>query len=135
MPENPYPGLRPFDESDAPVFFGREEQVSELLDRLTHHRFLAVIGVSGSGKSSLVRAGLLPSLHLGGMGDEFADWRVAVLRPGMDPIGALAEALDRPKVLGPDPKGRAILESSISGLCERTMRASLPDGTHLLVVV
>ena len=53
----PYPGLRPYDQSEADLFFGREEHVDQLLGKLEVHRFLAVIGPSGCGKSSLVRAG------------------------------------------------------------------------------
>ena len=64
---NPFPGLRPFQIEEKFLFFGREEQTSELLTRLRKTRFLAVVGVSGSGKSSLVRAGLLPELHGGTM--------------------------------------------------------------------
>jgi WD40 repeat protein len=65
---SPYPGLEPFGEDDAGVFFGREPETRELLDRLSPalaheaHRFVAVIGPSGSGKSSLVHAGLIPAL-------------------------------------------------------------------------
>src|SRR6266566_10041815 len=62
---NPYPGLRPFEEDDSTLFFGRVQHVSDLLGRLTSHKFLAVVGVSGSGKSSLVRAGLIPVLRQG----------------------------------------------------------------------
>ena len=54
--ENPFPGLRPFEETDNLYFFGRDAQVEELVERLGRHRFVAGIGTSGSGKSSLVRA-------------------------------------------------------------------------------
>ena len=59
---SPYPGLRPFDADEADLFFGREEHIFEMFTLLENHRFLAVVGASGSGKSSLVRAGLLPRL-------------------------------------------------------------------------
>ena len=62
---NPYPGLRAFEGDDAGLFFGRERETDELRRRLRSSRFLAVIGTSGSGKSSLVRSGLVPSLHGG----------------------------------------------------------------------
>ena len=61
----PYPGLRPFEAEDEPLFFGREAQVSAMLHQLEDHRFVAVVGSSGCGKSSLVRAGLLPVIHEG----------------------------------------------------------------------
>jgi len=57
----PYPGLRPFERGEDLLFFGRDEQVDQLLDKLDDSHFLAVLGSSGSGKSSLVRAGLLPA--------------------------------------------------------------------------
>src|SRR5215469_5968724 len=61
----PYPGLRPFEAADHPVFFGRESQVGTILRQLEDHRFVAVVGSSGSGKSSIVRAGLLPAVREG----------------------------------------------------------------------
>jgi formylglycine-generating enzyme required for sulfatase activity len=132
---NPYPGFRPFERDDAHLFFGREKPVKELVALLARHRFLAVVGVSGSGKSSLVKAGLLPTLHLGAMGEEFPDWRVAVMTPAGDPLGELCKALSGDQALGPDPDCRALLESTGRGLIERTLRAGLEDGAHLLVVV
>ena len=59
----PYLGLRYFDVEDRHLFFGRSEQVNDLLDKLDESRFVAVLGSSGSGKSSLVRAGLLGALQ------------------------------------------------------------------------
>ena len=59
---NPFPGLRPFEMQEKYLFFGREDQTVELLKRLGQARFMAVVGTSGSGKSSLVRAGLLPEV-------------------------------------------------------------------------
>ena len=61
----PYPGLRPFERTEAKLFFGRADQLNRMLARLEENRFLAVVGSSGSGKSSLVRAGLLPILEKG----------------------------------------------------------------------
>ncbi|MCP5120477.1 MAG: ATP-binding protein, partial [bacterium] len=92
----PFIGLRPFDEADAHSFFGRNEQVAELLRRLAGARFLAVIGTSGCGKSSLVRAGLIPALKRGYLADAGTRWKVAVMRPGNDPFGALSRELDDP---------------------------------------
>ncbi len=56
MSNIPYPGLRPFTREEADVFFGREEHTDQLLEKLSQHRFMAVVGLSGCGKSSLVRA-------------------------------------------------------------------------------
>ena len=71
---NPFPGLRPFDEGDYHLFFGREGQSDALIDLLARHRFVAVVGSSGSGKSSLVRAGLIPALHGGFMPGAAGRW-------------------------------------------------------------
>ena len=63
--ENPYPGLRPFATEEAFLYFGRDQQILDLLDRMARNRFVAILGLSGSGKSSLVRAGLIPALRQG----------------------------------------------------------------------
>jgi hypothetical protein len=59
-PKNPYPGLRPFEVDEWSIFFGRERMIDEVIDRLAAHRLVIIHGSSGSGKSSLVRAGVLP---------------------------------------------------------------------------
>src|ERR1044071_7819278 len=99
-PFSPFPGLRSFEPDEEHLFFGREQQIDDLLRRLRHGRFLAVVGASGSGKSSLVRSGLIPALYSGYMATAGSSWRVALMRPGADPIGNLAAALDEPAVIG-----------------------------------
>lgn len=142
LPDNPYPGLRPFQADETHLFFGRETQRTELLRRLRESRLLAVVGASGSGKSSLVRAGLLPGLHGGFMADDGSAWRIADLRPGRDPIGNLAAALDRPGVLRdterPDDEPsftEATLRRSGLGLVAAVRQARLPAGDRVLVLV
>ena len=130
----PFIGLRPFDEADAPWFFGRDEQVDELLRRLASTRFLAVIGTSGCGKSSLVRAGLVPSLKRGYLSDAGTRWKVAVMRPGSDPFGALTRALDDPSVLGPQEDRPQTLRRSSRG-CVECVRPDLGENESLLLVV
>ena len=98
-PANPFPGLRPYGENETDIFFGRDQQSDELVDRLAARRFLAVLGASGRGKSALVRAGLLPSLRSGFLDEAGSKWRIAVLRPGHDPIGNLVDALNQPDVM------------------------------------
>ncbi len=92
---NPYVGLRPFQTEDSRYFFGRDEQVGELLEILHEHRFLPIVGGSGSGKSSLVRAGLIPMLRAGFLVGTRDHWIVATLRPGAAPFRNFAEALAR----------------------------------------
>jgi hypothetical protein len=89
---NPFPGLRPFTQDEDYLFFGREEQTLELLQRLGGNRFVAVVSTSGSGKSSLVRCGLLSELLGGKMLGAGASWEVAVTHPGGNPLALLTDA-------------------------------------------
>ena len=92
---NPYKGLRPFEEADAADFFGREILVERLVERLNDGaRFVALVGASGSGKSSAVRAGLFPALRRGAAAGS-SDWFLAEMSPGTQPLEALEEALRR----------------------------------------
>ncbi len=100
-PANPFPGLRSFQFHENHLFFGREGQSEELLRKLRVNRFLAVVGTSGSGKSSLVRAGLLPLLYGGFMTQAGPQWRIALFRPGKDPIHNMAVALNSPTPFEP----------------------------------
>jgi tetratricopeptide (TPR) repeat protein len=93
LPANPFVGLRPFDSNEGPLFFGRNEQTLQLLDQLHLTRFLAVVGSSGCGKSSLIRAGLIPKLKAGFLVKERDQWHVATMKPGDDPLNNLCNAL------------------------------------------
>ncbi len=90
---NPFPGLRPFSINESHLFFGREGQSDEILKNLAEHRFVAVMGASGSGKSSLIYCGLVPILHGGFITTAGSRWRVVHSRPGSAPIDNLAEAI------------------------------------------
>jgi len=105
----PYPGLEPFREADAGLFFGREALSEHLLKRLAVSNGLMVIGPSGSGKSSLVRAGLIPALK-GGALEASAHWRLAVLTPGRSPLLALGRVL--PALCGSLESERDLVEKS-----------------------
>ncbi len=100
----PFRGLAPFDAAHAEYFFGRERLVAELIARLVGSPLLAVVGPSGSGKSSAVRAGLLPALAEGVVPGSQA-WRRAVMRPGARPLAELSRALARavPEAAHEDP--------------------------------
>ena len=91
--ENPYVGLRPFFFDDRGFFFGRDEQTTQLLETLYQERFLAVVGSSGCGKSSLVRAGLIPMLLGGFLTQDRIKWSIARMKPGDEPVANLAAAL------------------------------------------
>ncbi|MBV8857174.1 MAG: TIR domain-containing protein [Acidobacteria bacterium] len=138
--ENPFPGLRPFEEHESEYFFGREGDLSELLIRLRHMRFLAVVGASGCGKSSLIRAGLIASLKAGGLPGM---WRVAVLRPWQSPVAQLALALSDPEALdvpaeSPEEAAaivKAILRKGPLGIVEAFHRYPLGERERLLILV
>ncbi len=83
---NPFIGLRPFESGDSLYYFGREEQTKALLRQLHATRFLAVVGSSGSGKSSLVQAGLIPNLEAGFLVQDRDLWKIAKMKPGDTPL-------------------------------------------------
>src|SRR3954469_10161010 len=91
----PYPGLRPFQQNESHLFFGRDEQVDKLLEKIQDSHFVAVIGPSGCGKSSLVKAGLIPALKTGYILDAGSTWRIVEMRPGYKPFYNLAKALSK----------------------------------------
>ena len=137
---NPFPGLRPFSAEEDYLFFGREAQTSELLGLLRAHRFIAVVGTSGSGKSSLVRAGLLPALHGGTMTQAGSSWEVLLTRPGGNPVANLARSVMAADLYDPEddeslPRVLATLNRSRQGLVEAIRQSDVPDDTNLLVVV
>jgi WD40 repeat protein len=142
-PLSPYPGLRPFHDDEVELFFGREEQTDQLLDRLRKTRFLAVVGPSGCGKSSLVRAGMIAALQTGLMSGTGAHWRIAEMRPGGRPLWRLASALAAPLALDIERSGGptavafadATLRRGPLGLVELLQERWLPEGANLLLLV
>jgi WD40 repeat protein len=144
VPVNPFPGLRPFREDEQHLFFGRENQIDAMVDKLAATRFLAVVGTSGSGKSSLVNCGLRPALHGGLMARAGTSWRIAQFRPGSDPLRAMARALAGNGVLFRDYQAAGLsleeivdttLRMSTLGLIDIFEQANLSDDANLLVVV
>jgi WD40 repeat protein/DNA-binding XRE family transcriptional regulator len=144
--ENPYKGLRAFGEADADDFFGRETLIQELLGRMAEAgdpttgagqelaRFLAVVGPSGSGKSSAVKAGLIPALRQGGLpGSD--KWFIVDMLPGAHPWEELEAALLRVAV-NPPQSLLAQLREDVRGLL-RAVRRILPadEATELLLVL
>ena len=141
---NPFPGLRPFREEEAYLFFGREGQVDRIVDKLATKRFLAVVGTSGSGKSSLVNCGLRPALRRGVMAKAGSSWRMAQFRPGVDPIKAFARSLAQPGVLF---SGLDVSKDALEGMIEATLemgslgvvdlfeQARLAEQANLILIV
>lgn len=137
---NPYKGLRAFQEADADDFFGREALIDQLITRLTTSRFLAVVGPSGSGKSSVVKAGLIPALREGAIppqGNQASShkWFLAEMVPGTHPFEELELAL-WPIAVDPPPSLVEPMQRDTRGLL-RTIRRILPDepGAQLLLII
>jgi len=133
---NPYKGLRAFHEADAKDFFGRDDLVRELLRRLAEHheyqRFLAVIGPSGSGKSSVVRAGLLPAIRRGdlmGLPGAF----IADMTPGTNPMRSLETAILQ-LARRADDQLVAKLQRDDFELAQ-VLRQSLPDNAEMILFI
>jgi hypothetical protein len=140
IPGNPFPGLRPFDSPESSLFFGRDEQCDDLLTRLGRRRLVAVVGMSGSGKSSLVRAGLLPALDRGYLPSAGSSWHIAIFRPGSDPVANLTRALVTRRLPGggtadenPDDI-RPLLDASSLGLTAVARKVLQHPDDSLLVV-
>ena len=93
---NPFVGLRPFEIEDSLYYFGRNEQTKTLLRKLHQHHFVAVIGSSGSGKSSLIRAGVIPQLEAGFLVQDCDQWLIAKMKPGETPLNNLITSLSTP---------------------------------------
>jgi tetratricopeptide (TPR) repeat protein len=140
--DRPFPGLRPYRTEDQDFFFGREDQIFALYRLFDHSRFVAVVGSSGSGKSSLVRAGLLPLLARESVEPSGRTWKMVQMHPGDAPIGSLASAMVRELIAGDEPSiaaarrqriGFALRRSSF-GMSDALRELSLGDASIVLVV-
>ena len=122
---SPFPGLKAFDEAHEAVYFGRAREVAALVRRLSGQRLQVIVGASGSGKSSLVRAGLLPKLRDNAIPGS-AGWSRVTLKPGKTPFVNLADALiSQTPELGGDPVEHV-------SRCEKLAEilAAAPDNLH-----
>ncbi len=139
----PYPGLRSFRRDETHLFFGREDCIHSLVDRLATTRFLAVLGSSGTGKSSIVKTGLLEALEIGLMERAGARWRVIDFRPGGAPLTNLARELLKTGSKGEEPSEidakmlRGFLARGPRSIIEWCQDGNLPakPKTNLLLLV
>jgi WD40 repeat protein/DNA-binding SARP family transcriptional activator len=130
--ENPYKGLRAFDETDVADFYGRAALIDELVRAVGDRRLVTVVGPSGIGKSSVVRAGLVPALR-GGALPAAARLLVTDMFPGTYPYEELAEALLRVAVERPDDLVEELARDEL-GMC-RVVKRILPPRSELLLVI
>jgi WD40 repeat protein len=146
MSNFPYPGLRPFQSDEIDIFFGREQHIDQLITRLGQTHFLAVVGLSGSGKSSLVSTGLLADLETGFLASAGVRWQVAQMRPGNRPFVRLSKALLEtsfndcylPELTNRDEAElflQAQLQRGSLALSNLWQQAAVPKDTNLLVFV
>lgn len=147
----PYPGLRSFTQEESEIFFGREEHIHQLLEKLCHHRFISIIGPSGCGKSSLIRAGVIAALESEYFSKVGVSWRMTIMQPGPHPLRNLAEALLSSSILGPERSKSPIgpiqantaflpylvssLHQSSQGLVEILCETRFPKRTNILLFI
>jgi WD40 repeat protein len=108
---NPFPGLRPFRYEESHLFFGREGQIDEVVKKLTDHKFVAVIGTSGIGKSSFMYCGLLPILYGDYKTEQSSQWDISICRPGIAPIKNLADALSESELKNVEEEKHEIVKN------------------------
>lgn len=142
--KNPFPGLRPFGIDECHLFFGREDQVDEILLKLSQNRFISLLGYSGSGKSSLMHCGVIPILYGGFMTSEGPNWNVVVSRPGGSPIDNLAEAImSSAAIVSTDDADHeikhkitaALLKTGSKGLVDIAKHYKAVTGENLLILI
>lgn len=139
----PFPGLRSFEQTEKEIFFGRDRQLDELLRKLRSNRFLAVVGTPSSGKSSLVKASLVPKLEEGFAGQAGSSWRIAVCCPGANPLQNLSKQLAQRGVLHSDemmdPNFPAVVEGMLRrgslGIVEAFKQSDIKRGENLMIVI
>ena len=134
----PYPGLRPFEANESEIFFGRDQQIFSIADRLSESHIVTVVGPSGCGKSSLVRAGLLPKLKIGLISTAGPAWSTATMTPGTDPQWEFSKALHQTlkEYSDLDVKDiRHLLEHPENPITRILETANFPPTRNLIVLV
>lgn len=142
---NPFPGLRPFTINENHLFFGREGQSDEVLTKLAENKFVAIIGASGSGKSSFVFCGVIPTLYGGFLANNGSNWSVIVCKPGNAPIENLSNAIlendlsynssDTEEKLIKKAITNSVLRSSSLGLVEAVFQLKNTKNTNHLILI
>jgi hypothetical protein len=141
---NPFVGLTPYSQKDSEFYFGREQEVENLLQILQKNKLLTLSGDTGSGKTSLINASLLPRLKNGFIGQAGKQWSIAYFRPSTDPLSSLAHALTANGVLNIESKPKTtdykyysqiIKEFEALGIVEIYKRSEIYDKKNLLIII
>lgn len=140
----PFVGIQPYSENESDVFYGREEEVENLLQILQKNKLLTLSGDAGSGKTSLIKAGLIPRLRAGFLGQSGKDWSVAYFRPGINPLSNFAHALAQNGVMSVETKPKTtdyeyyiakIEQSGATGIIDVYKRSEIFNKRNLLIVI
>ncbi len=140
---NPFPGLRHYSPDESHLFFGRSREREEVIKRLLINRFIAVIGPTGSGKSSLIHAGVVPLLSKGLVPSTGKKWRIINIRPGISPIDNMAEALVKSELQNDTDESEeiryniknALLRNSRRGLTEALRQLYSEYNENILLII
>jgi hypothetical protein len=141
---NPFVGLKPYSEINSPFYFGREQEIENLLQILQKNKLLTLSGDAGSGKTSLINASLIPRLKNGFVGQAGKEWSIAYFRPSTKPLSNLAHALNINGVLNIESKPKTtdykyysqiIKEFEAIGIVEIYKRSEICDKKNLLIVI
>ena len=125
---NPFPGLRPFTLNESHLFFGREGQSEEVINHLASKKFVAVIGSSGSGKSSLIFCGLVPVLYGGFISNAGSNWKIIITRPGNRPIANLSQSIV--KAFYPESGEEQDIQDNITSALLRRSSMGIAEAIH-----
>lgn len=140
---NPFPGLRPFNVDEGSLFFGRESQVASIIAKLERKKFVTIIGSSGSGKSSIINAGIIPGIIRSHKNEPGESWRIISFRPGASPIDsisrALAESVNENGITTNEKshsdKIAKLLRNNPHGLSESLRRLRIDNKEKILIII
>ncbi len=142
--ENPFPGLRAFGIKESYLYFGREGQSDEVLRQLSEHKFVTILGSSGTGKSSLMFSGVIPTLFGGYFSRAGGNWEVITSRPGLNPIENLAKSFAVYAARHKEEKGdypfflplfNALINKSTRGICHLYDSLKSLENKNLLLYI
>ena len=141
---NPFPGLRAFGIKESYLYFGREGQSDEVLQILSQHKFVTILGSSGTGKSSLMFSGVIPTLYGGHFSEAGARWEVITARPGLNPVENLGKSFAAYAASHSGEKGdysfflslfSAMVHKSSRGICQIYDSLTSLQGKNLLLYI